>query len=925
MAVSNRTTPNMNTDLEESRNVTPGLSDASRQPSRRQFLAMAASGAALPLTNWVERRANAMGVGRALSPNEAQPLETGGITPENFENARKRAAAIVEKLTLEEKISQFGAGAPAVDRLGLPAFDYGAGEALHGMIHIGPITAFPVPLALGCSWNRSLMYRVFDAVSDEVWAAHKKDRRGLALFSPPTVDLGARDPRWGRIAENYGEDPYLVAQLAIPTVQGMQGDNPRYLKTIACAKHYIANDTDTDRHMISASVDARSFWEYYSPAFEAVVRQGQIFAVMSSYNELNGIPTTASPFLLTDLLRNRWGFRGYVVSDCGAVSDIYQSYRPEAHQYQGHHFVNNYAEAAALAVNAGCDINCGQSQILQKYLGEAVQKMLISESTLDRSLVRSFTSRILLGEYDPPEQNPYSKIPVSCLESPAHRHLAREAARQSIVLFKNENGALPLDKNKLKKIAVIGPMAGTNYLGNYSGTPWLRISPLQGIKEYLGIPAAPAYKKFASDFSCVGPSAKKQTFWRGQGPLLETCNESGLALGSISDGTWAGFANVLLTGATEFHARVASNSAGGSIEVRLESLTGPLLSTLQVPNSGGEQKWVDIAAPIKPTTGEHKLFLCFGGSPERSFSLQSFKLTPETRASLPASGAAEVTYAMGCTVTGDKDPDQFDAAVQAAKEADVALVFVGTDEQVDREGHDRDYIHLPGAQHDLVQAVYSANPKTILIVSSNAPVALNWEQDHLPAIVGGLLLGEQQGNALAEVLFGDYNPSGKLTTTWYREIEDLPDFHDYNIRHGRTYMYFKGNPLYPFGHGLHYTEFEYKNLEISSHTLSAGSKVTISLEVANTGSCDGDEIVQLYVHLVNANVERPLKQLVGFERVHVKVGERQRITFNLDHEDRALRYWDDEKYDFVLEPCQLDVMAGASSEDIRLKARISLV
>ncbi len=868
--------------------------------TRRDFLALATGGAALAMTGWPGKTAVGMPA-QGMAAGEAAVLDTGGIAMEHFEAARKRAAAMVAKMTLPEKISQFGAQSPAIPRLKIPAFNYYASEALHGLIHGGPITSFPLPLAMGCSWNRSLIHRVFTAVSDEIWAWHKKNGQGLAMFSPPTVNMGTRDPRWGRIAENYSEDPYLVGQMAIYAIHGMQGDDPRYLKTVACAKHFIANDTEDDRHSTSATVDPRSFWEYYTRGFEACVRDGHVFTVMSSYNAMNGIPTTANRFLLTDVLRKRWGFRGYVVSDCGAVSNICHT----------HHFVPTDAEAAALAVNAGCDINCGN--VLARYLGQAVNEMLISEPVLDHSLVRSFTGRILLGEYDPPEQIPYDKIPVSCLDSPEHRELAREAARQSIVLFKNENNTLPLDKSRIKKIAVIGPMADSCYLGNYSGTPWYRVSPLQGIKDYLGIPIAPSYQKLASHFVRLS-----------QGPGLDWCSEGGEALSNISDGSWALFDKVLFTGANDFQARVASDSGGGTIEVHLDSLSGPLISKVEVPSTGGWQNWVTVSAPLKPVTGEHTVFLRFAGLFRRLFNLESFKLTPESPTPAAAPGVEKVAYAIGCTVAGEKDTAQFDAAIKAAREADVALVFVGADQQVDREAHDRDYIHLPGVQHELVQAVHAANPRTVLVISSNCPVAVNWEQDHLPAIVGGIFLGEQQGHALADVLFGEYNPGGKVSTTWYRRTEDLPDFHDYNIRNGRTYLYFQGDPLYAFGHGLSYTTFTHKNLRLSSNALSPGDKIRISVDVTNSGSREGDEIVQAYVHVTAGTVIRPIKQLVGFDRVHLKAGEMRTVGFDLAHDDQALRYWDEDKYEFVVAPGTVDVMIGASSADIRLRRQIQL-
>lgn len=868
--------------------------------SRRDFLTLAAGGAAWVVT--AGPGSQILGEASSGVQSEgAETLDTGGIAMEHFEAARKRAASMVAKLTLSEKISQFGASAAAVERVGLPAFDYYATEGLHGLLHTGPVTVFPLPMAMGCSWNRSLMLQVFSTVSDEIWAWHKKNGLDLAMFSPPTVNLGARDPRWGRIGENYSEDPCLIGQMAVYTIHGMQGNDPRYLKTITCAKHYIANGTDTDRETTSATVDPRSFWEYYSRGFEACVREGHVFTVMSSYNAMNGIPTSCSRFLLTELLRERWGFRGYVVSDCDAIGDICRT----------HHFVPTYEEAAALAVNAGCDINCGDT--LQKYLGKAVDEMLISESILDQSLVRSFTGRILLGMFDPPEQNPYSKIPISCLESPAHQQIALEAARQSIVLFKNDNNTLPLDKSSIKKIAVIGPMANACYLGDYSGTPQFRVSPLEGIKQYLGIPASPSYQKQAADFTQMGGNL-----------LMVGPNQGPGIVGPVANGSWLAYSKVLFTGATEFHVRAGSSNAGGDIEVRLDSLDGPLVCRLKVPNTEDWLNWVDVSAPIRSIDGEHTVFLRFVGGSKPLFSMDSFRLTPESPIAAPTHAGTEVVYALGCSVVGNKDFDQFQAAVQAAKEADVSLVFVGSDHEVTEEGNDRSDIHLPGVQHELVRAVYEANPRTILVISTNAPLAVNWEQDHLPAIVGGFALGEEEGRALADVLFGDYNPGGKTSITWYRAIDDLPDFHDYNIRHGRTYMYFKGNPLYPFGHGLSYTTFQYKNLRLGDRTLKPGGKTSLSFDVSNTGSRDGDEIVQVFVHVAGGDVVRPIKQLVNFDRLHIKAGATRTVNFELPYEERALRYWDEDKYEFVVEPGTVDIIIGASSADIKLKGQIQL-
>jgi beta-glucosidase len=883
-------------------------------------LSLAAASAAWVLTEEA-RGATLEGAHLPIAPNEEIAPSEGGITPERLEEAKRSAAEIVAKLTLSEKISQLGCYAPAVERLGLPSFNYYANEALHGQVHYGPVTSFPLPMALGCTWNRSLVRQVYDIVSDETWAWHKKSGMDLAMFSPATINMGARDPRWGRVGENYSEDPYLVEEMAVATFYGMQGNDPRYLKTIACAKHFISNETDADRHTTSATVDPRSFWEYYARVFEMVVKRSRVFTVMSSYNALNGVPTSCSRFLLTDLLRDSWGFQGYVVSDCDAVQDICQT----------HKFVPTLEEAAALALNAGCDINCGTTY--QEHLAKAIDQLLVSESTLDQSLIRSFTGRVLLGAYDAPEKNPYNKIPISCLESDSHREVACEAARQSIVLFRNNGNLLPLDRAKIGKIAIIGPMADVCNLGDYSGLPMNQLSPLRGIRAYLGVQDPPSYRKSAADYV------------HHDGPLLlEACKEGGHDLSYDSDGTggwapqnwvkiagrvkaWAAYKGVLLTGATEFHARVASTSDVANLEVRLDDIQGPVLCQIKIPNTGDFQKWTNVSAPISHTDGEHTLYLLFIGEPGPLFGIKNFELTPAVSAPPMAHDPVEITYALGCTVADERDPDKFLEATNAASAADVALLFVGADEQVSVEGLDRQSIHLPGAQNELVKAVYAANPKTVLVFSSTAPVSLNWEkQDKLPAIVGGLFLGQEQGRALAEVLFGAYNPGGKLSTTWYRNADDLPDFHDYTLTNGRTYMYFKGTPLFPFGHGLSYTTFHYGNIHVNRETLGRGETLSVSVNVTNTGSRAGDEVVQLYVHASSdANrVMLPSKQLVNFERVHLKPGETKTVKLDLPHSDRSLRFWDEAARTYRTVKGVVDLMVGSSSEDIRLTAAVRM-
>ena len=863
---------------------------------RREFVGLGVGAAvAAVAADVMAKPADAASIG---VPHFKQP-DMGGVSTENYAAARRRAAAVVAKMTLAEKISQLGNSAPAIKRIGLPGYQYWT-ECLHGVLAQWaglagePVTSFPQPLAMGNSWNPELIHKVYNAVSDEARALNRSRGLHLTMYSPATVNMGARDPRWGRIAENFSEDPLLVGELAGHAIRGMQGTDKKYLKPIACAKHYICNDTDSDRDTVSATVDPRSFWEYYTRGFHALVTKFHSFTVMSSYNELNGVPTTGSRYLLTDILRKRWGFRGYVTSDCDAVSDIYAT----------HHFVKTGYEAAALALNAGCNLNCGNT--LQPHTMKAYQEGLVKQEVIDESLTDILTGRFLLGEFDPPTDNPYSNIPISCLESKAHQALAREAARQSLVLLKNQDNLLPLNKNAVRHIAVIGPMASQAHLGGYSGEPHHPVSPAAGIAAALGVklPYIPAIQFTATS----------------GGPQAESSSEGVGDLGYISDGAWAEYKPQDFTGKNRIAIRVASPGAGAVIHVHIDSLDGTQIAALTVPHTGSWQTWTTISAAISGVTGKHKVFFRFRGAAPLC-NVEWFQLQPVPT---PQPDQPVVVYQPGCTEEGPKDDKAFAAAVAAAKAADVAIVFAGANQQTDSEGHDRQNLRFPGVQHELIKAVYEANPKTILVITSNCPIAATWEQANLPAILTGLFAGEKQGSAIADVLFGDYNPGGKLATTWFAGIEQLPHFHDYDIRKGRTYMFFKGKPLYPFGYGLSYTQFAYQSSKASGSSLATGGTVHIKVKIANTGPKDGDEIVQLYVRFPNSKIVRPIKQLVDFKRLHIKSSMSQTVTLKLSHDDLALRYWDTAANEFVLEPGKIELLVGRSSDDIQYRHAIEL-
>lgn len=852
--------------------------------------------------------------GGPLLPAEAESQLRVGISDAAYKKAWQRAAALVVKMTLAEKIAQTGGhdalgpgvpankwvSVPAIKRLGLPGYNYYSGEALHGLQRSAPVTSFPLPLGMVCSWNPELALRVYTAVSDEARAYNRRDKIGLSYYSPQTLNLH-RDPRWGRCEEAPGEDPCLAGTWAVNVVRGMQGDDPYYLKTTACAKHLICNNTDDDRYSVSASVDPRSFWEYYTRAYRSCVLDADVFTFMGAYSAINGIPCCADRFLLTGLLRNRWGFRGYVTSDCDAIACIYNP----------HHYVATFPQAAALAIQAGCDLNCGNT--LTKYLGRAVSLELVSEADIGLSVTRLLTARFLLGEFAPPEQVPYNRIGFDVVNSPAHQALALDAARQSMVLLKNDADFLPLDKSSLKKVAVIGPLAGF-HLGGYSGSPSIRISPLDGIATALGVYDTGHY---------VWPDQLERT---SHGVQTQASSEGGTNIGWIGDGSWVEYRPQDLTGKTHIVLRLASIVTGAMVQVHMDSRSGPVIATLKVPATGNWQQWASVSAPLKAAGGRHKLFFTFTGKGSAICNMEWFQLQPVTPSSAqpPQAHQTVITFSHGCSIEGPKDEAMFNEAVMAAENADLAILVFGVNQSVDAEVHDRKNTYLPGVQHELIQACFKANPQTVLVLNTNNTVAVNWEQEHLPAIVAAIFAGQAQGTAIADVLFGNYNPGGKTCCTWYKSVDQLPPFHNYDITKGRTYMYFEGEPLYPFGYGLSYTTFRISDLHIDSKYLSAKKPVEISCSVKNTGTRAGAEVVQLYVTAPKSPVKRPIKELVGFVRVELKPGESRQVTFTLPYTAQALWYWHENQRKFVLQPGTLKIMIGSSSADIHLTDDVNL-
>lgn len=816
----------------------------------------------------------------------------------------QRVADLVARMTLEEKVSQMLYDAPAIERLGVPAYNWW-NECLHGVGRAGIATVFPQAIGLAATWNADLMERAATIISDEARAKHHEALRrgirdiytGLTYWSP-NINI-FRDPRWGRGQETYGECPYLTARMGVAFVKGLQGDDTRYLKLVATAKHYaVHSGPEPDRHSFDARVSARDLWSTYLPAFEALVVEGKAYSVMGAYNRTNGEPCCASPTLLEKILRQKWGFEGYVVSDCGAIDDIYRHHKVAA----------SAEEASALAVKAGCDLNCGATY---PALVQAVKQGLISEETIDRSVRRLFTARFLLGMFDPPEQVPYAHIPYAVNDAPAHRALALQTARESIVLLKNEGNLLPLSK-EIESIAVIGPNADDLLvlLGNYNGTPSKAITPLEGIRAKLsrttrlytarGCPIADGVPPLVP----VPPACLR--------PTDADASQFGLAAAYYDNDKFAGQPVLRRVDAdVNFQWKGASaltGQIGDRFAVRWTgALIPPVSGTykLGVRGFSGYTLWLDGQKLIEWQGVHHSITKTVDLELEagRLYDLQldyfSRGLDPQV----------QLLWAMPGAVSQEE-------ALEAARKAQVVVMVMGLTPELEGEempvkvegfvGGDRTDINLPRVQEALLQRVHALGKPIVLVLLNGSAVGIQWAAQNVPAILEAWYPGEEGGTAIADVLFGDYNPAGRLPVTFYRSVEDLPPFADYAME-GRTYRYFRGEPLYAFGHGLSYTTFTYRNLQLSVQTLSPGETLTVSVQVQNTGQRAGDEVVQLYVTDVAASVPVPLRELQGFKRVHLAPGEVQTITFSLAPRQFALV---DERGRRVIEPGEFQITVG---------------
>ncbi len=804
--------------------------------------------------------------------------------------ADQRAADLVKRMTLQEKASQLVNQSRAIPRLGVPAYDWWS-EALHGVARNGT-TEFPEPIGLAATYDAPAIHEMATAIGVEGRIYHERAVRagGSRIFEgldfwAPNVNI-FRDPRWGRGQETYGEDPFLTARMGVAFVTGMQGDDSRYYRVISTPKHYaVHSGPEPTRHTANVVVSKHDELDTYLPAFRAAVTEGKADSVMCAYTSINGEPACTNEFLLQDQLRGKWGFKGYVVSDCGAVVDI----------YAGHHYEPTQAQASAISLERGMDNECidftttiKDDHDYKPYL-DAVAAGYLKESTIDVAVTRLFTARMKLGMFDPPSMVPYSKIDESQLDSAAHREMARKLANESMVLLKND-GTLPLKTSGIK-IAVVGPLADQTrpLLGNYNGVPTHTVSVLEGMKaefpnatidyvpgtQFLSKQADPVPAELLSEDGKPGVKASYTRLsidWGAGAKKPEVLASRTEADINVSDASLPKEVAEIKPLGIRWEANLTPTETGdfyigmrGDGLFRL-SIDGDAVATTW-DTSGVETKLGSVhlekGKPVK-LVAEYGITAKHQPSVRLVWSKVDLKPKPEVLA--------------------------------AAKDADVVVAVVGITSELEGEemkvtepgfkGGDRTSLDLPKPEEDLLKLVAEAHKPLVVVLINGSALGVNWAKAHANAILDAFYPGEEGGAAVAETLSGRNNPAGRLPVTFYKDVSQLPPFEDYSMK-GRTYRYFEGTPLYPFGYGLSYTTFAYSGLTLPERAVAAGNPVPVDVTVTNTGKLAGDEIAQLYLEFPNVP-GAPLKALRGFQRVHLEAGASQKLHFELQPRDLSM-------------------------------------
>ena len=820
----------------------------------------------------------------AYAQNSAPPAYLNPSLP-----PEQRAADLVHRMTVEEKVSQLTNQSRAIERLHIPAYNWWS-EALHGVASSGT-TEFPEPVGLASTFDTDAIHRMAIAIGIEARikraqferAGHSRAQEGLDFWAP-NINI-FRDPRWGRGQETFGEDPFLSARLGVAYVTGMQGDDPKYYRVISTPKHYaVHSGPEPTRHTADVKVSKHDELDTYLPAFRATLTEGKAGSVMCAYNSVNGQPACVNEFLLQDQLRGKWNFQGYVVSDCAAIVNIFRD----------HHFAKTQPEASALAIQRGMDNEClnyadiKDDRDYKPYL-DAYNKGFLKESDIDTALIRLFTARMKLGMFDPPEMVPYAKIDEKELDSPAHRELARALANESMVLLKND-GTLPLKKSGIK-IAVISPVADqTRYLlGNYNGRPTHTVSVLDGIKT-----------EFPDAQVTFVPGTQ---FLRYEGDVIPGSflatleGRPGLTVEFSTGEVWGPQRTVLTerpVNSLDLKAEDIPQEAAGKYPLRIE--------------------WSGFLTPTE--TGDYTVGVRLQGGFARvevdgkplAHGWVGADEAPQVRAGHIHLEQGKKVYLKVGYGQGSAGPlmvqliwSKYDRrpspeAIQAAKGADVVVAVLGITSELEGEempvseegfkGGDRTSIDLPKPEEDLLEAVAAVGKPVVLVLTNGSALAVKWANNHVNAILESWYPGEEGGTAIAQTLSGANNPAGRLPVTFYTGIDQLPPFEDYAMK-GRTYRYFEGKPLYPFGYGLSYTTFSYRALRLPKKAINAGDPLIAEVTVTNTGKREGDELVQLYLSFPNLP-GAPLRALRGFTRVRLKPGESQNVRFELKDRDLSM-------------------------------------
>lgn len=826
----------------------------------------------------------------------------------------ERVENLLSLLTPEEKISQMMNHTPAIERLGIPEYDWW-NEALHGVARAGKATVFPQAIGMAATFDDTALLETFTMISDEARAKYhqyQKDQeydryKGLTFWTP-NINI-FRDPRWGRGMETYGEDPYLTERMGVAVVKGLQGDDPNYFKTHACAKHYaVHSGPEWNRHEFNAESTPRDLWETYLPAFEALVKEANVQEVMCAYNRFEGAPCCTSDKLLVQILRNDWGFEDIILSDCGAIDDFWQrdknTPRHETHP--------DAVSASVDAVRNGTDLECGGSY---RALKKALENGTITEEELNVSLRRLFRARIELGMFDPDERVPYAQIPYSVVESQEHVHQALDMARKSIVLLKNKNNILPLSKT-VSKIAVVGPNAADSTMlwANYNGFPSHTVTILEGIRQKL--PHAEIVYELGCDHTA--PSILKDfstyiTSPAGNGFAAEFFNNCDFEGDPVYQGLVKSI-HYTTGGNTQFAPNVNLTNFSARFTGELES---PVTGEIEFQLSGNDAYRLLINGEKATEMWESEY------TNGRKYLLQAEKgkKYPIVIEYMQRIGSADLNVHFGARETVN-----FQQTANRVKDADV-IIYVGgisprlegEEMPVDAEGFrkgDRTNIEIPKVQRQMVQALKATGKPVVYVVCTGSALALNWEAENLDAIVNAWYGGQQGGTAVADVLFGDYNPAGRLPVTFYKSVDQLPDFQDYSMK-GRTYRYMTETPLYPFGYGLSYTTFDYADATLSKSSITPDEGVTLSFTIANTGKMDGDEVAQVYIKNPN-DPQAPIKALRAFKRIHVKAGATENVSLEIDK--KAFYSFNDATQTFETRPGKYQILYGGSSKDQDLKS-----